>query len=286
MSLTQEQSPAPPAEEPSETPRWSPMTPRAWIIGLLLIPLLIFWLEYTEIVASGPDLAAMSLPMAVLFALLVIIGVNLIVKRFRPRTALNQAELMFIYTMNAVAIYIGGIGMMQFLTPALVGWKHFATKENQWESWRHFIPVWAVPDPSVVDGYYHGKTSFFRPENLTGWAGPIFLWTGFIVTLLFCFYCIATLMRRQWVERERLIFPLVIIPLEITRDGGSSPLWGNRLLWLGIALPTVLESLAAIHFTLLPTAPYFPIKPEASLRLDTNITAPPWNAIGYTTLAF
>ena len=24
---------------------------------------------------------------------------------------------MFIYTMNTVAIYIGGIGMMQFLTP-------------------------------------------------------------------------------------------------------------------------------------------------------------------------
>ena len=207
MSVTEKPSQTPTAEEPTKTPRWSPITPRAWIIGLLLIPLLIFWLEYTEIVSSGPDLAAMSLPMAVLFALLVVVGVNLIVKRFRPRAALNQAELLFIYTMNTVAIYIGGIGMMQFLTPALVGWKHFATKENKWGNWHQYIPPWAVPNTSVINGYYKGKTSFFLPENLTGWAGPILIWTAFIFTLLFCFYCIATLLRRQWVERERLIFP-------------------------------------------------------------------------------
>ena len=129
-------------------------------------PLLIFWLEYTEIVSSGPDLAAMSLPMAVLFALLVVIGINLIVKRFRPHAALTQAELMFIYTMNTVAIYIGGIGMMQFLTPALVGWKHFATKENKWENWHQFIPAGPSRITSVIDGYYKGKTSFFTAGEL------------------------------------------------------------------------------------------------------------------------
>ena len=113
------------------------------------------------------------------------------------------------------------------------------------------------------------------------------IWTGFIFTLLFCFYCIATLLRRQWVERERLIFPIVIIPLEITRDGGTTPLWRNRLLWGGVALPVILETMAAIHFTLIPTLPYFPIKPErAGFELDPAFTTSPWNAIGYTTMAF
>ena len=123
MSLTQKRP-----DTTGPDPRWSGITPRAWIIGLLLIPLLDFWLQYTEIVAAGPDLAAMSLPMAVLFALLVLIGINLGIKKYQPKMALTQAELMFIYTMNTVAIYIGGIGMMQFLTPALVGWKYYATK--------------------------------------------------------------------------------------------------------------------------------------------------------------
>ena len=87
-------------------------------------------------------------------------------------------------------------------------------------------------------------------------------------------------------ENERLIFPIVQIPLEITRDGGDSPLWRSRLFWLGIGIPAVLESMAAIHFTLVPTFPYFPLKPEASLDMGSGLTAPPWNAIGYTTLAF
>ena len=30
----------------------------------------------------------------------------------------------------------------------------------------------------------------------------------------------------------------------------------------------------------------FPIKPEASIQLDTGVTTSPWNAIGYTTMAF
>jgi len=288
MSLVQKRSEEAgfPAEASGAPPRWSRITLRAWIIGLLLIPLLMFWLEYTEIVASGPDLAAMSLPMAVLFALLALIAINLVIKKLWPHRALSQAELMFIYTLNTVAIYIGGIGMMQFLTPALVGWKHFATHENKWENWHRFIPDWAVPDSTVIADYYTGKSSLFTAAHLLGWAVPIAVWTGFIFTLLFCFYCIATLMRRQWVDRERLIFPIVIIPLEITRDGGSTPLWTNRLLWLGISLPAIVESLAAIHFTLLPTLPYLPIKPEAGLQLETGITTSPWNAIGYTTMAF
>ncbi len=231
-------------------------------------------------------MVATSLPMAVLFVLLVLIGINLLVKRVSPRHALSQAELLFIYTMNTVAICIGGIGMMQFLTPALVGWKHYGTPQNKWDNWAHFVPRWAVPDPSVIPGYYTGRTTFFAPETLLGWAQPIAVWTGFLFTMLFCFYCIATLLRKQWVERERLIFPIVIIPLEITKNGGDTPLWRNRLLWLGVGLPAVLESMAVIHFTFIPTFPYLPIKPEPGLQLDTGITAPPWNAIGYTSLAF
>ena len=143
-----------------------------------------------------------------------------------------------------------------------------------------------MPDVSVVDGYYKGQTTLFTAANLLGWARPICVWTGFIFTLLFCFLCISALLRRQWVDRERLIFPIVIIPLEVTRDGGSTPLWGSRLLWLGVGLPVLLESMAVVHFTMVPTFPYFPVKPELSLQLEQNITVPPWNAVGYTTMAF
>jgi len=249
--------------------------------------LLVFWVEYTEIVASGPDLAAMSLPLAVVFALMVLILGNRIIKGWRPGAAMTQQELLTVYSMTAVGVGIGGIGMMQFLTPMLVGWRYFSTPENGWHRrWHQFVPHWAMPDRSVVPDYYAGRSSFFTPEHLAGWAGAIAVWSGFILTMLICFYCLSTLLRRQWVEQERLSFPIAQIPMEITRNGGETPIWRNRLLWAGFLLPVVLESMATIHFSLLPSMPYIPLKPEGSLQLETYINQRPWNAIGYTPMAF
>ena len=89
-------------------------------------------------------------------------------------------------------------------------------------------------------------------------------------------------------EREKLIFPIVIIPLEITRDGGNTPLWRSRLFWFAALIAAVMESAATIHYTLLlPTFPYIPIKPsEPGFDLGQLTTVSPWNAIGYTTVAF
>ena len=241
-------------------PRWSGITPRAWIIGLLLIPILDFWLEYTEIVAAGPDLAAMSLPMAVLFALLVLIGINLGVKKFRPKLALTQAELLFIYTMNTVAIYIGGIGMMQFLTPTLVGWKYYATKENKWENWHHFIPPWAVPDGSVAKDYYKGQTTLFTPEHLLGLGRA-----GRGLDRVHLHAAVLLLLHR------RPAAAAVGGPGAADLPHRPDSRWRSRATaaatrsgptacsgWAS-GIPVVLESLAAIHFTLIPT---FPVHPD------------------------
>ena len=69
-----------------------------------------------------------------------------------------------------------------------------------------------------------------------------------------------------------LIFPIVqIIPLEITRDGGSSPLWTNRLLWLGVGHSRWFwKAWRRSTSRLIPTFPYMPIKPEYSLQLETR----------------
>ena len=275
-----------PLEEPNNPASRDKVTLKAWIIGLLLIPILVFWVEYTEIVAAGPDLAAMSLPMASVFALLVLVGINALVVRVKPSWALTQADLVVIYTMTTIAVYISGIGMMQFLNPTLVGWWHFATPENNWSHWHQYVRSWAVPDTSVVAGYYNGRSNFFTAANLQAWLGPIVVWTAFIFVLLFCMFCIATLVRKHWVESERLTFPIVQIPLEITRNGGNTPFWRNPLLWAGMAVPLVLETINTVHFTIMPGMPYVALKPEASLQIDTHFTSPPWNSMGYTVLAF
>src|SRR5687768_10660359 len=79
------------------------VTPRAVLIGALLVPLLCFWTLYSEIVAQSTELAVMSLSVGAVFALLLLLLLNAAFKRFLPRLAMTQAELLFIYIMQTTS---------------------------------------------------------------------------------------------------------------------------------------------------------------------------------------
>ncbi|MBN63936.1 MAG: hypothetical protein CME20_21475 [Gemmatimonadetes bacterium] len=68
------------------------------------------------------------------------------------------------------------------------------------------------------------------------------------------------MVRRQWVEYERLSFPLVQVPIaligeEKEEQGLVSRFCKNPVVWIGVLVPLVLYSQRALHN-------YFPIIPE------------------------
>jgi hypothetical protein len=68
------------------------------------------------------------------------------------------------------------------------------------------------------------------------------------------------LVKRQWVEYERLTFPLVQVPIAMLGDdeeeeGLISQFCKNPVVWIGVLVPLVLYSQRALHN-------YFPIIPE------------------------
>jgi hypothetical protein len=264
------------------------ITPRALIVGVLLIPLMCLWNEYTEIVAQATDLAAMSLIIAVVFVLFVLVLFNLLLKKIAPRYAFTQAELMYIYIMQTVSIGISGIGMMQFLNTFVGNIFYYGTPENGWKE--RFLPLvrpWLLPNESVTKAYYTGQSTFWRTDHILGWLSPILVWSAFIVVLLWVMVCLNALIRRQWMDQERLSFPITQLPLEVCRDGGSATLFSNRLMWIGFLIPVVLESLASLNY-LFPSVPFLPIKPSDP-RLDLTpifASTPPWSGIGGLQLSF
>ena len=157
------------------------ITRRALLIGLLLIPLMCFWIEYTEIVAEATDLVAMSLIIAVVFALFVLLGINMVLKRVFPKAAFTQSELMFIYIMQTVSVGISGIGMMQFLVTFCGNVFYYGTPENRWkETLLPSVKTWLLPKESVTKAFYTGQSSFWTPEHIMGWLSPILVWSAFI----------------------------------------------------------------------------------------------------------
>ena len=52
--------------------------------------------------------------------------------------------------------------------------------------------------------------------------------------------CAMSLFRKQWIEEERLTFPLVLLPLEITENGGRAPIFKNPIFWAGVIIAGLL----------------------------------------------
>ena len=250
------------------------------LMGLVLVPLLCQWTLYSEIVAQSTELAVMSLSIGVVFVLLVLLLVNTLLKRWFPRFALTRAELLFVYIMQTTSIPISGVGMMQFLNVGMANVFWYASPENGWAG--RYGPLfrrWAFPDPQNLRGYYVGETSLFANGHFAAWLPPMLLWSAFILVLLGVMLCLNTILRRRWVEQERLSFPITALPLELTREGSGTAFFRNKLMWAGFAIAFCLELLAGIAY-LFPSVPYIPLKAsEPGLLLPSLFQSAPWSAL-------
>ncbi|MBC7809291.1 MAG: hypothetical protein H7145_24415, partial [Akkermansiaceae bacterium] len=153
------------------------------------------------------------------------------------------------------------------------------------------IPSWLAPsDPAVIDGFFRGNTSLYDPVILRGWAIPVLSWSVFIFAIFWTLLCAMTLMRRPWVEDERLTFPLVVLPLEMTggTEASGTPFWKSPLMWTGFLIAALLESTNFLNF-LIPNFPVVPIKPSMGQNALHNLElfkVRPWNTMGTLYLSF
>ncbi|HCK14109.1 TPA: hypothetical protein DHW51_08295 [Candidatus Poribacteria bacterium] len=173
--------------------------------------------------------------------------------------------------MLSIASGIGGHSMMQILPPMLGHPFWFATEENDWKNlfWNH-IPSWlSVNDKSVLKGYYEGGP-LYNIQHLKVWITPIATWSVFIFVVLLIMLCINIIIRRQWVENEKLSYPIIQLPLEMT----SPNFFSNRMMWIGFTIVAIIDIVNGLHF-LFPTIPQV-----FSKRYNVALSSPPFNAMG------
>jgi len=258
------------------------VTWRVYVLGLLLIPINCYWIIQMEVVRYSGHPTTISLLFNAVFSLFLLTLLNLLLRKLLPKIALSQSELSVVYIMLCLASTIAGHGFMQVLIPIISHPFWFATTENEWrELFLNYIPRWfAVTDKNVLEAYYEGESSFYTIENLRGWFQPILVWSTFIFVMVSVMLSINAVLRKQWTENEKLAYPVIQLPLQISNS--PTKFFRNKLMWIGFAIVAFFDIINGLHY-FYPSIPNIPIK-----RHDMGhfFTDRPWNAIGWFPISF
>lgn len=261
------------------------VTARAVLLGLLLIPLNCYVIVRLEKVLWGPYVSTISLFPNTITFLFVLVGVNAMLRRLWPRRALNAGEMLTIYTMLGISTGLAGLDgaiIIQELMP-YAAW--FSGPPHNFAPLLPLFPSWlVVKDRAALAGYFNGASRFYEPSHLAAWAAPMLAWTAFFAVLFWTLMCVNVIFRAQWQDRERLSFPLVWLPLEMTAPESHAPggLWRSPMLWLGFALAASVTLLNGVAF-LYPSFRAIPTGPQ---DLKPFFTVKPWTGIDWLPLTF
>ena len=212
---------------PPSLPTLPGFSRRAVAIGLLFVLLINVWAPYASFLMQSSRITLAHLPIAVLipfFFLLLV--VNPALRFWRPDQTLAQAELALIFILMFVASLVPGKVLVACLIGVIATPYYFARPENQWETtFFQYLPDW-----QLVNGQGQTLVWFYEgmPPGASGipwgpWIPPLWWWTSFLMVLFFISGCIATIMRKTWVDHERLPFPLVQMASDLIRQDGRSP---------------------------------------------------------------
>lgn len=256
------------------------VTLRSIVLGTLLIPLNCYWMAVMEIRWNSVDATCVSLFFHVIFVLFMLAIANRVLMRHLPRLAMSPAEMLIIYIMLSIASAIAGRDTMENLLPTLSHAFWFGNESNGYDRFMHYIPSWIAPqDPAVLKGYFMGNSSIYDPRMLRVWLPVVAVWSVFILAMLGVMMSVSVIVRRHWMDHEKLTFPTVFLPVEMATN---KSFFSNRILWMGFALPFVVQTMNGLHH-LFPSVPYIHLK---LTDLSPGFASPPWNGMGWTPISF
>jgi len=236
-------------------PPASGVTWRSVLTGALLVGAISIISPWAVLMVKGSQLTSNAIPIitVVLFFLVTILVMPLL-KILRRGMAFTRAELITVYIMMLVGAVVVTTGFTGSFLSVITGAQYYATPENEWaDLFLPHIHQWMGPtDMEAIRLFFEGLPKD-TPIPWAAWQLPLTAWIGFILVFYWVILCLGVLLRGQWVENERLVFPLTRLPLEMIEDVDKensliSRLFTNRLMWFGFAIPLLLHSWNSLNF--------------------------------------
>lgn len=239
----------------------SGLTVRAFFVGALFSFFISVGAPYGNMALRGSYMALDFSTAAAVFMFFVVVGmVNTLLGGLRRRWALTGPELTIVYIMMIVATSIPTMGLTEYLLPIPTGGFYYATPENDWANLIHpYIPGWMYPQSEEAIKYFYEGMPRGASIPWRVWMKPLFYWTLLVLALYFVMMCMMVILRRQWVEKERLIFPLTQLPTAMIEDEERpsvlKPFFKSPLMWAGFLIPLIIGSIRALHnyYNFIPT---------------------------------
>ena len=257
----------------------SGLTWRSVLLGVVLSAFIGHWSQYAELVIHGTQISLTYPPIGafIIFVCMYLITNVLLKAVYRP-AALTSEELAVIFSMIVVAAGIASIDLAQKLIPMISGPQYYASEANRYDEL--FLPYivrsLAPSDPAVIKGLYEGWAYGIPWAH---WAWPLISWTVFTLVTYVAMLCLLTLVRQQWIDGERLLFPLVAVPLDIIQESEQgrflNAFFRNRVMWFGFAVGFLLHFYNGLpgYF---PGLPVIQVAQIGGKAIDTAGWPSPW----------
>jgi len=277
-------------EGPQKMPRmFGGLTVRSIALGVILTLILSWAVPYNKLYIKDPGLEAGFLPAIAVFVVAMLsLAINPLLKKVWPGTEFSAAELTLIWVMTAFGAAAATLSIGTIVPAVVGGMFNYATESNQWgEKFLHYVPAKLTPstDPNarviraLFEGLDDGEAIPWGP-----WLRPLFYWGLLMVLLYVFFFTLGVILRRQWVERERLPFPLVRLPIEMVQEPQTgrflNNFFSNRLMWVGFGI----SAFVAAAYQIGATFPTLPASIKLEFPLWTQLQTPPWSLLHITTM--
>ncbi len=206
---------------------------------------------------------------------------------------LARNEILTVYISCLFSALAPGHGAENAFVVNMIGPFYYATRENKWlEFLEPYVAPWMTPALSrgggyknndaalsVISGWYNGHVTGQVPWG--AWLVPVFAWGGAVFLIYVMMACLCSMIRTPWADYEALSFPLLRLPLELTKDvdtpseGPFGSFFRNPMMWVGFGLAVFIRMLHGLNL-------YFPDVP--TIPLDYNayplFVEAPWNQTG------
>ena len=257
MALSSAQEAIYPATEPKLI-SW-----KVVVAGLLLIVASDYYINWSTVILRASKNNKALFPMGLFFPFVMLVGTNLLLRWVKPRWALNRGQLCVALGMGLIGSLFPFYGLASYVVGTIAAPYYFATPENGWAELLHPNMVsWLVMnnEDKAVTHFYDGLPPG-QPIPWGAWAVPVFWWMTFVAAAACVALCLMVILRKQWVENERLEFPLMEVGMQVAQvdksNGGTPSLLNQPLFrvgfWIGIF--AVFWNIISYFYPLIPGLP-------------------------------